>query len=481
MTRMALYLLGPPRVELDDHPVHIGRAKAIALLAYLAVTAAPHSRDALATLLWPESPRARANLRRVLVTLRQALGENWLDVQPESVALLHPAIGSECVFWLDVSAFQACLDDCQTHGHPVDQLCPDCSSLLAEAVALYRDDFLTGFTLPDSLAFDEWTFYQSERLRDGMASALQRLVRWHDEQAEFEPAIAYARRWLEMDPLHEPAHRQLMTLFAQAGHRNAALRQYRSCLRTLEAELGIPPSAETNDLYEEIRAQTEAVAPASVARTAIRAEFPAFLAEEMAALATEPPVFVARERELARLNSFLDKALAGQGQVALVTGGPGRGKTALTRTFAGHAIEVHSDLLVCRGACNAFSGVGDPYLPFRQILGALTGDVEASWSAGEMPLDQTRRLWDAVPCVVQTLLDHGPYLIDTLIPGPALLTRTTAATDDGALLEELRGWVQREHGHSTGLEQSALFTQVTNVLRALSMGHPLVLVLDDLQ
>ena len=76
MSRLAIYLLGPPQVELAGEPVHISRRKAMALLAYLAVEGGPHSREALATLLWPESTssRARASLRRVLVTLRHALG-----------------------------------------------------------------------------------------------------------------------------------------------------------------------------------------------------------------------------------------------------------------------------------------------------------------------------------------------------------------------------------------------------------------------
>jgi DNA-binding SARP family transcriptional activator len=51
MPRLAIYLLGPPRVELDANELHIPRRKALALLAYLAVTGITHSRDTLATLL----------------------------------------------------------------------------------------------------------------------------------------------------------------------------------------------------------------------------------------------------------------------------------------------------------------------------------------------------------------------------------------------------------------------------------------------
>ena len=68
MSRLALFLLGSPRIERDGEPVHIPRRKAVALLAYLAVTGQTHRRDALATLLWPEHDQshARAGLRRAL-------------------------------------------------------------------------------------------------------------------------------------------------------------------------------------------------------------------------------------------------------------------------------------------------------------------------------------------------------------------------------------------------------------------------------
>ena len=45
MSRLALYLLGPPRLERDGQSIHIGRTKAVALLAYLAVTGQPHARE----------------------------------------------------------------------------------------------------------------------------------------------------------------------------------------------------------------------------------------------------------------------------------------------------------------------------------------------------------------------------------------------------------------------------------------------------
>ena len=54
---------------------------------------------------------------------------------------------------------------------------------------------------------------------------------------------------------------------------------------------------------------------------------------------------------------------------------------------ARHAQESHPDLIVASGRGQALTGSGDPYLPFREILALLSGDVEARWQAGAISRD----------------------------------------------------------------------------------------------
>jgi predicted ATPase len=126
---------------------------------------------------------------------------------------------------------------------------------------LYQDDFMAGFTLRDSPNFDEWQFFQTESLRRELLNVLERLVDIHSSLGEFEPAINYARRWLALDPLHEPAHRYLMKLYTWVDQRSAALRQYRECIRILEQELGVSPLDETTQLYQAIKENREPPPP----------------------------------------------------------------------------------------------------------------------------------------------------------------------------------------------------------------------------
>ncbi|MBK9713118.1 MAG: alpha/beta fold hydrolase [Kouleothrix sp.] len=249
MARLKLYVFGTPRLEHDSQPIELNLRKALALLVYLAATGQPHSRDALATLLWPEGDQSegRARLRRTLHRLNLALGETILDASGDSIRL-HP----DADLWIDSAAFRRHV----TAGLPAAPdaaLAPERVAHLADAVALYADDFLSGFTLPDSPAFDEWQFFQRESLRQLYGQVLEQLVAAYRSQSAWDQAILYARRWVALDPLHEPAHRTLMRLYAWAGQAAAAARQYQECARILADELGVEPEEETTALYQAIR------------------------------------------------------------------------------------------------------------------------------------------------------------------------------------------------------------------------------------
>jgi predicted ATPase len=331
--RTKILLLGTPRIEHNGVPVEVDTRKAIALAAYLAITGQSHTRDALAGLLWPEynQSRARAALRRTLSSLGKARAEGWLRADRESVDLDDDAI------WVDVTRFHDLLAGCKEHGHPESEVCPDCLVVLSEAVALYRDDFMAGFGLRDSVAFDDWQFFQSESLRKELAGALERLARARGALGEWEAAIVHARRWLAIDTLHEPAHRMLMALYAWSDQRAAALRQYRECVRVLDQELGVTPLEETTLLYRAIQENDLPPRPAlsehrpSVQREAEASTRPLVETSRKVVRSPDNPL-VGRDLEWeALLVSY--RTIEEAGHVVVIEGEAGIGKTRLAEEF----------------------------------------------------------------------------------------------------------------------------------------------------
>jgi adenylate cyclase len=195
--------------------------------------------------------------------------------------------------------------------------------------------------------------------------------------------------------------------------------------------------------------------------------------------------FVAREEELAELGQFLDRALAGEGQVCFVVGDAGSGKTALITEFARRAQEKHGDLVVAVGQSDAETGIGDPYLPFREVLGQLTGDVEAQVTRGAISNENAGRLRKLLNVSVQALVEVGPDLIGVFVPGAGLAMQVGAfAAEKVGWLEKLEHLIQRPRPTtdvgSNGIDQDHIFEQYTNVLKRLAAQQPLMLVLDDL-
>ena len=173
-------------------------------------------------------------------------------------------------------------------------------------------------------------------------------------------------------------------------------------------------------------------------------------------------------------------ALAGNGHVMFVPGEAGQGKTTLLREFARQAQQAQADLLVASGNCNAYSGVGDPYLPFRDVLDMLCGNVETPWLAGTLTRAHALRLWAALPHTLQAVIDEGPDLPEVFVSGAALLRRI-AAMPQSAATDRLAALIEHQKITSAQRQQPQIFEQYTSVLRRVAAQQPLVLLLDDVQ
>ena len=317
MARLSISLLGPFQVTLDGRPVSsFTTDKARALLAFLTVEAdRPHSRDALAGLLWPEQPqrKARQNLRQALSYLRQALDdrddgdsvvEPFLRVSREAVQF-----NLESDHWLDVVAFQTSIEAATAHRHRRLETCPFCADDLKKAVEIYRGEFLAHFFVDDSAVFEEWSLLKREWLHRHAVDALFHLANFDERRGDYDQARQYAWRQVALEPWREEAHRQLMRLLALDGQRSASLVQFERCRRALADELGVEPTDETVALFEQIRAGLP-LQPSTAVHN----------------LPSSLTPFVGREKELAYL---ADRLVSPDCRLLTLVGPGGIGKTRL--------------------------------------------------------------------------------------------------------------------------------------------------------
>jgi len=143
---------------------------------------------------------------------------------------------------------------------------------------------------------------------------------------------------------------------------------------------------------------------------------PMFLSDSTELEIPKRPPFVAREKEISKLSEFLDSTLSRGGRTVFVAGGPGLGKTALVTEFMNRSMADYPNLLVAIGRCNAYSGNGDPFLPFRDIFSMLAGGVEVYWSSGAISSEYASRIWQNRWILADALISRGPDLIDVLVP-----------------------------------------------------------------
>jgi TolB-like protein len=208
------------------------------LLAYLALSPECRtSRRKLCSLLWGDanSKTTLDNLRVCVWSLRKALGDEK-----------HRVVASDNEdIMLDAAAFDV---DAWAYRQLSAQSAP---AELQAAANLYGGEFLDGLDI-DSDDFETWRRTEATRYRDQATDVFARLLAQFANAGETERAIEAGTKLLRLEPLHEPAVRQLIRLYDQTDRRGAAIQLYRSFADNLRKELNAQPRAETRATFAEI-------------------------------------------------------------------------------------------------------------------------------------------------------------------------------------------------------------------------------------
>lgn len=464
MTRFDLKLLGRAVIEGPGGPLPgpVTQRSRLALLAVLALSPdGLSSRDRLMARLWPESDEkhARHALSNALHVVRKALGDDAVLSRGNDLQIDLARVR------VDALDFEEAIERGEYEY----------------AATLYLGPFLDGFHLDGAAEFERWADGQRDRLARAHDEALEQLASLCMATGKAKDAVKWLRRIMASDPFNTRVALRLMEALAAGGDRANAIEfgeEHAALLRS-EFEMDAPP--ELQELMERLRVPvTGASAPGPgvpvTSPSATSPEAPAPDAREL-----ELPAFVGREAELARLHRRLEEAVAGQGQVLFITGEAGTGKTALAREFCRQACESHPEVAVGVGKGNAHTGVGDPYLPFREVLAGLTGDIESGGAVGWITRAHATRMLEALPRTGRILARDGPDLVGTLIAPEPLLDRVRGLATGEAWAHELARAARRRVGREPLAERADLFRQCVRVLHEVARERPLLLVLDDLQ
>ncbi|MDX1615203.1 MAG: BTAD domain-containing putative transcriptional regulator [Candidatus Promineifilaceae bacterium] len=315
----------------------------------------------------------------------------YLESDRRNVAFAH-----DRPHWIDVQAFArqiAAAGDIQA---------------LAEATALYQEEFLQGLHLDDAPGFEAWLTAQQEHYRLLLLDALEQLAHRYQRQRRWSAAERELRRLLAMEPWRERSHRQLMMVLDRQGDHAAALAQYEHCRQLLASNLSVEPTRETKRLLERIKRR--------------RNQGPDNLP------LPSTPLF-GREEELDALHQRL---LNPNCRLLTVAGLGGVGKTSLAVEAARQAATVF------------FDGVA-----FISLAGIASADYLASSVADAIgcPLrgqtDERGQLIDFLrPREMLLLLDNYEHLL----PEVVLVKEILASTPDVKLLVTSREqlWLQQE-------------------------------------
>jgi DNA-binding SARP family transcriptional activator/tetratricopeptide (TPR) repeat protein len=405
-----LRILGDLQLE-GCETAQLGRRQVRTLLKVLAIE---HGRtvgvDRIVDCLWGDTRPARpAEQISVLASrLRSVLGAN---------RVLHNDAGYMLILdWLDLDALREYLAE-------ADRRLASGKPAAARTVASAGLSLIRGPLLADEP--DAWWADSERAAADLLISRLNQIVASAAlAGGDWAEAAHLAGEVLLRDPYDESALQVSMEALARSGRQASALAAYAAMRERLAEELGVSLSDKTEALHSAILlGDLPAARKSGEASSSTTIELPG------------------RVHSLRSLDDLVGRAERGRGQIAVVEGEAGIGKTRLLQFWAERLIDRGVEIVSV--ACDELGRT----LPLQPLLDAIEALVRGGTNAG------------AVEILGQDVAVLGPLLGTLSEPaGPAQLT---ALTDPGA-------------------GQALLFAALFSVLRRQSERRPLVLIIDDI-
>ena len=438
---LKIRLLGQFEVSLGDRQIDPDAwrlRKATHLVKLLALTPGHRMhRDQLIDALWPEvdPDSALSSFHQALHAARRALEPDRAARSTQSMLRLQRQVLSlECDdgLWIDIEAFQDAVQGIRSTSDL--QRCLD-------ALDLYAGDLL-----PEDL-YESWTQNPRDSLREMYLELLLTTSRLQEASGEASEAIETLRTLIATDPLNEAAYAALMQILATSGRRDQAIRLYQQLSDTLRDELDAEPTDEVTALFQRINAGDVIATPVSTrllppSKPSAPTDRAGGRRLTLTDVAKQDGLFD-RLDEVAALQRAFDSLMEGQGQIVLLGGEPGIGKTRLAEELAHFATMIGATVLWAR--CHEAEG-SPSFWPWFQI-------VRQSLRGSYYSAEELREDLGAGAAPIAQVVPHIRALLPDLPESPEL---------------------------DSNQARFRFFDSLSSFLGRLSERVPLLLILDDL-
>jgi ATP/maltotriose-dependent transcriptional regulator MalT/DNA-binding SARP family transcriptional activator len=239
--RLTIRALGNTSVRLDGKPVidswWVQQRTVRDFFFYLLSHLKRFRKEDIASIFWPDSSpsKVKRQFKNTIYRLRRSLGQDVILFDDEMYWF-----NQDLDYEFDVEKIKGKITQAKQATSTEAQI-----SAYSQVVDMYTGNFLPEM---DS----NWALTIRESLLLEYINALKNLGKLTLEKNDYELSLSYSRRMLNEDPLLEEGHRLAMRAHAGMGNQAGIVRQYEECCQTLMSVLGISPSPQTLNLYQEL-------------------------------------------------------------------------------------------------------------------------------------------------------------------------------------------------------------------------------------
>ncbi|NBJ15037.1 MAG: AAA family ATPase [Dehalobacter sp. 4CP] len=232
---LRIFLLGKPIISSNELQLQLKRKKCRGLIYYLAEQNRPIGRERLIELFWPNRDiySAQHNLNVHLYEIKKYIPN--IIISNEAYVSIAPEVKR------DTQIFESFIVN--NSNSIKDTL---------STLNLYRGDFLDGFSLSESPAFNDWIILLQEHYKMLMLRGLVTLSELYLDACDYQQCLFVIQKALSIDPLCEELYRNAILAHYHMGNYLKVTQAYEKLRHILSEEVGLPPMKEVQELYAAI-------------------------------------------------------------------------------------------------------------------------------------------------------------------------------------------------------------------------------------